>query len=151
MKSNPIRFIRDTRGQSLVEFALILPMMLVVMFMITEFGRALYTYNVLATAARAGARAAVVSGSGSAVANATFAANDLLTKARLDTGATVSVAIDPNYNSSGVKVVTVTVTRPFNWAINGPISVNPAAGSDKVSKNAGLVLKGEAIMKTETF
>ena len=54
MKSNPIRFVRDARGQSLIEFALILPMMLVVMFMITEFGRALYTYNVLATAARAG-------------------------------------------------------------------------------------------------
>ena len=53
MSSKRNQFMRDTRGQSLVEFALILPMMLVVMFMITEFGRALYMYNVLASAARA--------------------------------------------------------------------------------------------------
>jgi Flp pilus assembly protein TadG len=151
MKSKPIRFIRDTRGQSLVEFALILPMMLVVMFMVTEFGRALYTYNVLATAARAAARAAVVSGSTTAVSNGTFVANDLLTKARLNTGSTVAIAIDNNYNGSGVKVVTATVTRPFNWAITGPIHVNPAAGSQTVSPTSGLVLKGEAIMKAETF
>ena len=151
MTSKPIRFIRDARGQSLVEFALILPMMLVVMFMITEFGRALYTYNVLATAARAAARAAVVSGSANAVANGTFVANDLLTKARVNTGTTIAIAIDNNYNGSGVKVVTATVTRPFTWAITGPIHVNPSAGSQTVSKNAGLVLKGEAIMKAETF
>src|SRR5678816_3024678 len=85
MKSNPIRFVRDTRGQSLVEFALILPMMLVVMFMITEFGRALYMYNVLASAARAGARMAVVSGSANAVANGTTAVNKLLASANMDT------------------------------------------------------------------
>ena len=36
-------------------------MLLVVMFMVTEFGRAMYQYNVLAQATREGARVAVVS------------------------------------------------------------------------------------------
>ena len=150
MKSNPTRFVRDSRGQSLIEFALILPMMLVVMFMITEFGRALYTYNVLATAARAAARVAVVSGSGSYQTKGQDRALEILRSARLDTGATLNVAVQDNYNGSGVKVVVCTITRPFTWAINGPIPVNAGASSATVSKT-GLNMSAQAIMKTETF
>ena len=68
MRFDGRKFSRDTRGQSLVEFALVLPMLLVVMLMITEFGRALYQYNVLSQAARAGARVAAVTGSAGAAA-----------------------------------------------------------------------------------
>jgi Flp pilus assembly protein TadG len=49
------------RAQSLVEFAMVLPMLLVVGFIITEFGRALWIKNVLTQAAREGCRTAVVS------------------------------------------------------------------------------------------
>jgi len=150
MSSKRNQFLRDTRGQSLVEFALILPMMLVVMFMITEFGRALYMYNVLASAARAGARMAVVSGSANAVSNGTTAVNKLLASANMDTGASVNVAIDNNYQGTGVKVVTATVSRPFTWSFNGPLPVNAGASPATVSKK-GLTLTGQAIMKAETF
>ena len=150
MKASRIRFVRDTRGQSLIEFALILPMMLAVMFMITEFGRALYMYNVLENAARAGARAAVVSGSGAAIANGKKVMGDLLKASNMDTGATLDITVTDNYQSSGVKVVTATATRPFTWAFAGPLSVNPNAGAATVSPSS-LTLKGQAIMKTETF
>lgn len=150
MKSNPIRIVRDTRGQSLIEFALILPMMLVVMFMITEFGRALYTYNVLATAARAAARAAVVSGSGSYQQKGQDRAREILQSAHLETGATLNVAVQDNYNGSGMKVVVCTISRPFTWAIKGPVPVNAGAGSQTVNKT-GLNMSAQAIMKTETF
>jgi len=46
----------DTRGQSLMEFALVLPLVLLVAFGITEFGRAYYQYNTLSKAIRDGAR-----------------------------------------------------------------------------------------------
>lgn len=46
----------------MIEFALILPLLLLVVFGITEFGRAWLTVNVLSTAAREGARLAVVTG-----------------------------------------------------------------------------------------
>jgi Flp pilus assembly protein TadG len=147
MKSNPIRFVRDSRGQSLIEFALILPMMLVVMFMITEFGRALYNYNVLATAARAGARTAVVSSVTNYDSKGRQKTMDILNAARLGTGTSVTFDVQ---TISGVKVVICEVKRPFTWAIKGPVPVNAGVGSQTVSKT-GLNLSAKAIMKAETF
>ena len=51
---------RAPRGQSMVEFALILPLLLIVMFGIVDFGRAIFAYNSVSNAARSAARVAVV-------------------------------------------------------------------------------------------
>ena len=48
------------RGQTLVEFALVVMIFLVVMFGLLEFARALWTWNTIVQATRAGARFAVV-------------------------------------------------------------------------------------------
>ncbi|MBC7263108.1 MAG: pilus assembly protein [Chloroflexi bacterium] len=48
------------RGDSLVEFAIILPVLLLILMAILDFGRAAYVYNVVANAAREGARYAMV-------------------------------------------------------------------------------------------
>ena len=53
-------FIRGNRGQSVIEFAMVLPLLLLVVFGITEFSRAWMTVNILTQAAREGARLAVV-------------------------------------------------------------------------------------------
>jgi len=50
------RFLRSSRGQALVEFALILPFLLMVLLGIAEFGRLLNAYLVLEHAAREGVR-----------------------------------------------------------------------------------------------
>lgn len=50
------RHARRQRGVAIVEFALILPMLLVMTFMITEFGRALHQYNTLVKSVRDAAR-----------------------------------------------------------------------------------------------
>jgi len=47
-------------GTTTVEFAIIGTVLMVVVFAVIEFGRALYTYNVLTEAARRGARMAAV-------------------------------------------------------------------------------------------
>ncbi len=44
------------RGQSLVELALILPVLILVLLGILDFGRAFYAYNAISNAAREGAR-----------------------------------------------------------------------------------------------
>ncbi len=44
------------RGVALVEFALVLPLLLVVSLLVTELGRALYQYNTLAKSVRDAAR-----------------------------------------------------------------------------------------------
>jgi hypothetical protein len=51
------------RGQALVEMALVLPIFLFVLYSIIEFGRYVYTVQVLNDAAREGTRYAIVHGS----------------------------------------------------------------------------------------
>jgi Flp pilus assembly protein TadG len=48
------------RGQALVEFALVIPIFLLVLVAIFDLGRAVFAYNTLTNAAREGARTAIV-------------------------------------------------------------------------------------------
>lgn len=60
----PSRWLKSWRhtdaGQSLVEFAMVLPFFLVLLFALVDFGRAFYTWLNVTNAAREGARAAAV-------------------------------------------------------------------------------------------
>jgi Flp pilus assembly protein TadG len=51
---------RRSRGQALVEFALVFPIALIVLFGVFDVGRAVFIYNGLTNAAREGARLAIV-------------------------------------------------------------------------------------------
>jgi len=53
--------IRNSKGQALVEFALLLPVLLLLILGIIEFGRAFYMKNTLTNAVRHSARKAAVS------------------------------------------------------------------------------------------
>ena len=53
---------RMERGSTLVEFALVLIVLMVMMFGIIDFARALYTYHFVANVAREGTRYAIVRG-----------------------------------------------------------------------------------------
>ncbi len=55
------RAVRDERGQTLAEFALVLPLLGMLLFGIVQFGIAFNHYLTLTDAVRAGARKAVVS------------------------------------------------------------------------------------------
>jgi Flp pilus assembly protein TadG len=59
-KTGLVTKLREQRGNAVVEMALILPFLLLLIFGITEFGRAWMTVNILQTASREGARLAVV-------------------------------------------------------------------------------------------
>jgi len=54
------RFRRDLRGQTLVEFALILPIFVLLLVGILDFGRAVYGNNTIQNAAREAVRVAIV-------------------------------------------------------------------------------------------
>ena len=51
---------RTENGQSLVEFALVLPLLLILLLGILDFGRAVAAYNAVSNGARSGARVAIV-------------------------------------------------------------------------------------------
>ena len=56
-----LKRFRDTeRGQALVEFTMILPIFLMLLFGLVEFGRGFYTWLLVTNAAREGARIAAV-------------------------------------------------------------------------------------------
>jgi len=51
---------RRSRGQSLAEFALVLPLFLLLFFAVVDLGSAVFTFNSLTNAAREGVRLAIV-------------------------------------------------------------------------------------------
>ena len=55
-----IRDWKSERGNALVEFAIVLPIFLFIVWAVVDFGRAFYTANSLAAAVREGARFAAV-------------------------------------------------------------------------------------------
>ncbi|WHH60540.1 TadE family protein [Petroclostridium sp. X23] len=55
-----LKVLRDQRGQSIVEAAMVLPILLLILFSVFEFGRIFNAYMIITNAAREGARCAVV-------------------------------------------------------------------------------------------
>jgi Flp pilus assembly protein TadG len=51
---------RRVRGQALVEFALIVPLLLLIVIGLFDLGRAVFAYNAISNAAREGGRTAIV-------------------------------------------------------------------------------------------
>jgi hypothetical protein len=52
--------VKRQHGQTLVEFALIAPILVVLLLALFDFGRAIYAFNAISNAAREGARLAIV-------------------------------------------------------------------------------------------
>lgn len=127
------------RGQSLVEFALILPVLILIFMGIVDFGRAIYAYNSVSNAAREGARTGIVNqgtGAGGAYLAAIEAANQA-TALGLDPTDPTQVLVtfpdpDPSHNCSVISVgcpISVrvqyqfTAITPIIGRIIGPITV----------------------------
>lgn len=88
----------EPRGQSLVEFALILPVLLILLLGVVDFGRAVAAYNSVSNAARTAARLAIVDQNPDRVREAAEDAAGL---------APITVDFDPNANADAPCVVTV--------------------------------------------
>jgi Flp pilus assembly protein TadG len=122
------RFASDTRGQELVEFAFILPILMMLLMGIFYLGRAISVYEALGRAAREGARVALAPscatcGDANNYTAANTVVNNALTSASLNTSnATISINPAPTLNSSDpanyqVNGITVIVSYPFQLKI----------------------------------
>lgn len=127
---------RREKGQSLVEFALLLPVFLLIVVGITEFGRAWMTKNMLTGAAREGARVAAV--------QLTFPLSQSAGIARVNsvlsgTGITPTVNVtDPG---GTVNSIQVDVTYTYSVVVTGFIPGLPAS----------FPLTGTATMRRERY
>jgi Flp pilus assembly protein TadG len=111
-------------GQAVIELALTLPLLLVVVMGIFDFGLMFQRYEVVTNAAREGARVGVLPNYTTADAQAR--AHQYLTSGGLSaSSATVTavVAQSPTFGSPAMSVnqVTVTVTYPYTYAFVGPM------------------------------
>jgi Flp pilus assembly protein TadG len=111
------RRARHTRGQAMVEFTLILPLLLVLIFGIFQFGQAYSDYIQVTNAARDGGRKAVVSRTdASGVADVISTAKNAtwwLDKNQM------SVSVSPGQPWTTGQNVTVTVTYPYSINLLG--------------------------------
>jgi Flp pilus assembly protein TadG len=106
-------------GVALVEFALVLPLLLILTFIVTEYSRALYQYNTLAKSVRDAARYLSVHSPGTKITeakNLVVYGNLAGTGTPLALGLTTSQVPDPVWNppagaSPVINTVTVTVTN----------------------------------------
>lgn len=101
------------RGVALVEFALILPLLLLLALLATEFGRALYQYNTLAKSVRDAARYLSVQAPGTRIAearNLVVYGSVAATGAPLALGLTASLVPDPTWQLAGSSPAINTVT-----------------------------------------
>jgi Flp pilus assembly protein TadG len=123
---------RNNKGNSVIEFALVLPILLLVVFGITEFGRAIMVTNVLNSASREGARLAAVSSLTDSTAVRTRVI-EVLTAANI-TPKDINIEYSPS-----TKTIKVTVTNAFEVLSAGVLG--SFAGT--------IELRGTTVMKYE--
>ncbi len=126
----------NVKGQSLVEFALVVPLLLVLVFGIAEFGRAWMTRNILVGAVREAARIAAVPDNvggwnGSA---ATARGNQILASAGIPT------TVDVQNAGSPFGDVTATVNYNFPVVVVGFI---PGLGSSTILLSSTTTMRRE--------
>lgn len=127
------RYIENNRGQALVEFALAVPVLLLLAFGIMEFSLVIHQYMVVGGAAREGARSAALGGSDSAVTDA------VKNSATGLDGAKITVMVVPTPERIQGEAVSVTVTYPAT-------TVTPLIGAFFPD---GYLIKGAAVMRVE--
>ena len=126
-----IKNIRDHNGQSLVEFALVLPVFILILFGIFEFGRLWETMNILTSSAREGVRVASVTAPN--IGNVQTAVQNILSAGNV-TGATINVT-GPNT----LREVTVTVQITYT-PITG--SIIPGMGAIQLTRSSTMRWEG---------
>jgi Flp pilus assembly protein TadG len=105
--------VENEKGQSLVEFAFAVPMLLVLVFGIAEFGRAWMTQNILTGAAREAVRVLAVPAPSGGPAAANARAVAVLSSAGITTAA-ISVV-----DNTAFQAVSVAITYNFPTAVAG--------------------------------
>jgi Flp pilus assembly protein TadG len=125
---------KSEKGQSLVEFALVVPMLLLLVFGIAEFGRAWMVKNILTGAAREASRVAVVRDGG--YDKSMSRANNILASANIF-GATVKVDIpdtdfSPVTTTISYQLVAITpLMRIISSGSSGEITLTSSASMRK--------------------
>jgi Flp pilus assembly protein TadG len=107
----PPRTAARRRGAAIVEFAVVVPVLVLLVFGMLEFSRVMMVEQVLTNAAREGARKAVLPGA--TTSDVTTVVNNYLTNSGITGANSPTVSPAPDSANAG-DPITVTVSVPFN-------------------------------------
>ncbi len=107
---------RDEGGQTFVEFAIVLPILVLLVFGITQFGLAFRNYLAITDAARVGARAAAVKRTSTPC---TFARNAIQDTVSAGQWTTISSRITCVAGANTGDQVSITITYPYSIGLPG--------------------------------
>ena len=116
--------MRSEKGQSIVEFALVLPILVMLLFGIIDFGRIFHTYLAIDHASREAARTASIGENDGAIVSTAVASASSI---HLTAG---QVAVSPGGTKASGSDVTVTITYPIRFLtpvvsnLTGPITLS---------------------------
>ena len=136
------RAVPRDAGQSLAEFAILLPVLMAVVIGIFEFGRAWNVDQVLTNAAREGGRLAVIETS--AEGDVMGAVEQALTNAALDPAA-ATITVDGMNDGYGTQA-TVQIQYPYQFVFLGPIMRLLSTGDDIPGS---ITLSSQIVMRNE--
>lgn len=114
---------RAGRGQTLVEYALMLPLMILIVVMLVDAGRAVYYFSVIHNAAREGARWGIITPEDTTGIEAAARANAV----GLDPAALI-IGINQTWNAAGTKIVRISVTATYSFTPVTPLVSNFLSG-----------------------
>lgn len=109
---------RDERGQTMTEFALVLPILVLLLFAVVQFGVVFHNYITITDAARVGARKGAVALYGKTSPASAAEAAARASAANLDQGdLTVAVSASPSWQKGSD--ITVTASYPYEISLLG--------------------------------
>lgn len=109
------RFSREDQGVSVVEFAIAIPVALMMLFAVVEFGRAIFSQVVLLYAAEEATRWGIVNYDATPDQIQDYARTKISLASLQDSA--VIVATNPEDPTTLVRTVNVSITAPFQLAI----------------------------------
>jgi Flp pilus assembly protein TadG len=109
--------IRNEQGQTMTEFALVLPVLALILFAVIQFGIVFNNYVTLTDAARAGARKAAVSRQSSDPVGDTVAA--VLSSAKDLNQSDLNISVNSDWQATDD--VSVTATYPYKVSLLGMV------------------------------
>jgi Flp pilus assembly protein TadG len=133
LRTHKLRFLNES-GQASVEFALVLPLLLFVLFAIIEFSRAFNAYNDLNQMAASGARFASVG---------RYPGDAGLKSGAADTAVSQAATITLKYDQNGVLSDTCVVGAGVVVTTTSPVQLAPILNVGSIN------LKGHAEMRVE--
>ena len=130
------------RGQAAVEFALVLPILLVMLIGIVEFGRAWNEQQVITSAAREAARKAAISDEDVTWADVLAAANNTLVAASIDPARATIPQAGTNWDGPTNSDLTISIDLRYRFTFFGPL-VKWATGKTQFDLKTRYTMRNE--------